>query len=459
MQIQNRTIGPGAAPFIIAEMSGNHNQSLDRALAIADAIAQAAPEDVVLIAGKGHEAWQEIAGQRLPFSDRSHQWIPAARLVGDPATVIARVHTDTRSLQPGDRLPPQRSLAARLQVDLTTITRAYDEAKRRHLVEGKGAAGTYASAPKVELAPMLDLDMNIPPPPAGVDFDDMLKQGLSQVLMRTDSDLLMSYQLGGASHIAPAAMFGKVDEDHVVACPGAQCALAALILALSEPGDVILAEPAIYPGLRTAAAQLGRRVAAVEVDEHGMRPDALEKACGKHGSQAQQHRCLVYLNPTLQNPNAHTMPEQRRRDILQAAARCGAAIIEDDPYWLLAEGEAHDAAYLDRRDIPNGGSLADVLANEYLETVDGNTLALPYLAVIRRKLPDIPINIAAGGSEADLCFGIIQERLSNPCLIELIWSYWLEEGMLVQTMNAITQRFQNLRPPSTIYVALLLIGS
>lgn len=45
---------------------------VDRALAIADAIAQAAPEDVVLIAGKGHEAWQEIAGQRLPFSDRSH---------------------------------------------------------------------------------------------------------------------------------------------------------------------------------------------------------------------------------------------------------------------------------------------------------------------------------------------------------------------------------------------------
>ena len=44
----------------------------DRAAAIADTIAQAAPEDVVLIAGKGHEAWQEIAGQRLPFSDRSH---------------------------------------------------------------------------------------------------------------------------------------------------------------------------------------------------------------------------------------------------------------------------------------------------------------------------------------------------------------------------------------------------
>lgn len=44
----------------------------DRAQAIADALAQAAPADVVLIAGKGHESWQEVAGQRLPFSDRAH---------------------------------------------------------------------------------------------------------------------------------------------------------------------------------------------------------------------------------------------------------------------------------------------------------------------------------------------------------------------------------------------------
>jgi hypothetical protein len=35
-------------------------------------------------------------------------------------------------------------------------------------------------------------------------------------------------------------------------------------------------------------------------------------------------------------------------------------------------------------------------------------------------------------------------------LLELIWSYWHEEGMLVQTMNAITRRFQNLRGPSPL---------
>ncbi|TAK48784.1 MAG: UDP-N-acetylmuramoyl-L-alanyl-D-glutamate--2,6-diaminopimelate ligase [Betaproteobacteria bacterium] len=41
----------------------------DRAAAIAQAVHAAAAADVVVLAGKGHEAYQEIAGQRLPFSD------------------------------------------------------------------------------------------------------------------------------------------------------------------------------------------------------------------------------------------------------------------------------------------------------------------------------------------------------------------------------------------------------
>jgi len=43
----------------------------DRLKAIRAAVAAAAPEDLVVIAGKGHEDYQEIGGQRLPFSDRA----------------------------------------------------------------------------------------------------------------------------------------------------------------------------------------------------------------------------------------------------------------------------------------------------------------------------------------------------------------------------------------------------
>lgn len=44
----------------------------DRAQAIAYALSTAAPQDVLLIAGKGHEDYQEVAGQRLAFSDLAH---------------------------------------------------------------------------------------------------------------------------------------------------------------------------------------------------------------------------------------------------------------------------------------------------------------------------------------------------------------------------------------------------
>ncbi len=54
---------------------------LDRSVAIAEAIGQAAPNDVVLIAGKGHEPYQEIAGVRHPFSDLNE----ANRALGERA--------------------------------------------------------------------------------------------------------------------------------------------------------------------------------------------------------------------------------------------------------------------------------------------------------------------------------------------------------------------------------------
>ena len=44
MKIANREIGPNHPPYIIAELSGNHNQSLDRALALVEAASQGLQE-------------------------------------------------------------------------------------------------------------------------------------------------------------------------------------------------------------------------------------------------------------------------------------------------------------------------------------------------------------------------------------------------------------------------------
>lgn len=124
---------------------------------------------------------------------------------------------------------------------------------------------------------------------------------------------------------------------------------------------------------------------------------------------------------------------------------------------VLADPQPFDAgrdrAYLRQRDLPVPlQGLKQVFNADYLEFVfDGDREAartLPYLAVIRSKLPDIAIKlypIEAAPEDTSECHGILQHKLANPCLIELIWSYWHEEGMLVQTMNAIARRFQNVR--------------
>ena len=283
-------------------------------------------------------------------------WMPQLAMQGGPRFLqiadALQAAVTKGTLKPGDRLPPQRLLAAQLQVDLTTITRAYDEARRRHLLEGRGARGTYVAAPKVELTSVLDLSMNTPPPPEGVDFDDLLKQGLSQVLMRSDNSLLMTYHLSGGSHsdrmagarwLAP--MLGSVDAQQVVVCPGAQAALAALLLAFTDYGDVVLTEPCSYPGLRTAALQLGRRIVSVPVDQHGMLPERFEQACDQHRPR------LVYLNPTLQNPTTITMPAERRQALVHIAQRRQVRIIEDDPYWLLAENPPSPLATLSPQQV------------------------------------------------------------------------------------------------------------
>lgn len=56
-------------PLAIIRQIGIADSEADRGRAIQKAIADSAPSDVVLIAGKGHESTQEIAGERLPFSD------------------------------------------------------------------------------------------------------------------------------------------------------------------------------------------------------------------------------------------------------------------------------------------------------------------------------------------------------------------------------------------------------
>ncbi len=69
---------------------------VDRARAILQTIWAASPEDVVLLAGKGHETYQDIGGEKLPFDDR--EWARVALLLQQ----TPGVSTDTRRIREGE---------------------------------------------------------------------------------------------------------------------------------------------------------------------------------------------------------------------------------------------------------------------------------------------------------------------------------------------------------------------
>lgn len=79
----------------------------------------------------------------------------------------------------------------------------------------------------------------------------------------------------------------------------------------------------------------------------------------------------------------------------------------------------------------------------YLISFDSNPVVLPYLDRIVGNLVSLDRNNIR--EVLPYCFGILQHRLTAPSLLELIWSYWHEEGMLIQTMHAVGLRFQNRR--------------
>lgn len=244
---------------------------------------------------------------------------------------------DDLVLRPGDRLPPQRELAVALGVDLTTVTRAYSEVRALGLLEAQGAGGSYIKRKALGQDMTVDLGMNIPPLLDSPFFAQLMKAGIAHAQERMASGDLMGYHVGAGALVdrqAAAAwlqpMLGAVDPGRIVVCPGAQSALAALLLTCSRPGDGVLTEGLTYPGLLAAAQALDRPVLAVAADAEGMSPDALEDACARGGAR------VLYLNPTIHNPTTRTLSAERRAALHAVASRHGLAVIEDDPYWLVA---------------------------------------------------------------------------------------------------------------------------
>ncbi|HWW26169.1 MAG TPA: PLP-dependent aminotransferase family protein, partial [Caulobacter sp.] len=242
-------------------------------------------------------------------------------------------------LQPGDQLPPQRAVADQLGVDFTTITRAYGTARDRGLVEGAVGRGTFVRHRVLDNeAGLIDLSMNLPPPPQGVSLAALLKETTAAILDRTDVATLMAYHAGPGTPGQRAAgagwlrsTLGPIGPERIVISPGAQSALTAILAMIATPGAGLVVEPLTYPGIIALAARLGLRLISCPVDAEGFLPEALARLC------AEQRPAAVYLVPTTRNPVATTMDLARRREIAVVVGASDAWLIEDDPYSRLLD--------------------------------------------------------------------------------------------------------------------------
>ena len=257
--------------------------------------------------------------------------------------IVEALETDIRSgrVARGDRLPAQRAIAEALGVNLTTVTRAFNEARRRGLVEAQAGRGTFISEvidgePVRQMQPLIDLSMNIPPQPSDVDFRKIFPQGVAGILGSARGLLSLHYQESTgaeADRQAAAAWLASRIEglttDRLIITGGAQSALFGVCELVLNRGDVVATGAMTYPGLKAVAIQKGIALKPLEMDERGIIPEAFEKVCRDNSPKA------LYVIPSIDNPTTATLPEGRRRELAVIARKYGVDVIEDDPYAPL----------------------------------------------------------------------------------------------------------------------------
>ncbi|MEV0458995.1 PLP-dependent aminotransferase family protein [Catellatospora methionotrophica] len=119
------------------------------------------------------------------------------------------------------------------------------------------------------------------------------------------------------------------DPGDLLITSGAQQALSLLSTVLLEPGDTVLVEDPTYLAALQCFGYAGARVVAAPTDADGIRTDQLADLVRRERPK------LIYLVPTFANPTGHTLPAERRAEVVRVAGRHGVWVVEDDPYHEL----------------------------------------------------------------------------------------------------------------------------
>lgn len=144
-----------------------------------------------------------------------------------------------------------------------------------------------------------------------------------------------------------AAKGARVAADGLIVTTGSQQALDLIGKTMISPGDKVIVEAPTFLATIQCFRLYGANLIGAPIDADGVRVDELERLIHEHRPK------LVYLIPTFGNPSGATLSLERRRRVLELAARTQTLVVEDDPYGEL---------YFDAPPPPSLLALSDTVA-------------------------------------------------------------------------------------------------
>ncbi len=270
--------------------------------------------------------------------------------------LVRALRADVRAgvLAAGVQLPPVRELAWALGITPGTVARAYQIGTQEGLLSAAVGRGTFVASASPRLGPREPLhldhfpefdrengpvDMRSPQLP-DVGQTEALARVMMEAAGQIGHDYLEYPGLRRDSACRRAVVdwlsccrIGPLCEDDLVLTHGGQNGIN-IVLSCCLRGErpVVLAEALAYPGFRHAARLQRAEVVPVALDDEGMRADALDAACRRHGGQ------VVCVTPEAQNPTTARMSLARREEIVAVARAHDLQILEDDCYTMPTSG-------------------------------------------------------------------------------------------------------------------------
>ena len=280
------------------------------------------------------------------FDEYPMSWKPDLSNISVPLyiAIADQLEQDIKEgrLSPGTKLPPQRELADFLDVNLSTISRAFKLCGQKGLIYASIGSGTFVSSdaatnkmllPTSSSTHMIEMGSVLPENHT----NDEITQYMKKMVSNPNFNKLFQYgRPEGTAWQTEAAksLFDKVGyqtEQPILLAAGGQNAIVGSLLALFQPGDRIGTDPITYAGIKTAANMLGIQLVAIQQKNGEMTKEGLLYACKN------EHIKGLYVIPDFHNPTTHTMSEETRKMIGEVARQTGLLVIEDAIYSLLKE--------------------------------------------------------------------------------------------------------------------------